>query len=153
MKLLLAHLFQEIFVFGQNLKHVHLTYALHELLISMIFFWLTLVTLFKVWFPNVSKKYCTQIHTLNDKIKTKGYTFSPVSDVNIEESCFFFLVWFRLVFHEFLFTWTNVRVLISTVATVFYNVLLKNIQIMYFCSEMSSFLVLHETLHFDKFEC
>ena len=90
MKLLLAHLFQEIFVFGQNLKHVHLTYALHELLIFMIFFWLTLVTLFKVWFPNVSKKYCTQIHTLNDKIKTKGYTFSPVSDVNIEESCFFF---------------------------------------------------------------
>ena len=77
MKLLLAHRFQEIFAFGQNLKHVHLTYAFHELL-------------FKVWFPNVSKKYCTQIHTLNDKIKTKGYTFSPVSDVNIEESCFFF---------------------------------------------------------------
>ena len=90
MKLLLAHRFQEIFAFGQNLKHVHLTYAFHELLIFMIFFWLTLVTLFKVWFPNVSKKYCTQIHTLNDKIKTKGYTFSPVSDVNIEESCFFF---------------------------------------------------------------
>ena len=90
MKLLLAHRFQEIFAFGQNLKHVHLTYAFHELLIFMIFFWLTLVTLFKVWFPSVSKKYCTQIHTLNDKIKTKGYTFSPVSDVNIEESCFFF---------------------------------------------------------------
>ena len=33
-----------------------------------------------------SQKYCTKIHTTNDEIKTEGYTFSLVEDV--EETCF-----------------------------------------------------------------
>ena len=33
----------------------------------------------------------------NDEIKTKGYTFSPVSDIKIEESCFYVHV--ELKFH------------------------------------------------------
>ena len=28
------------------------------------------------------------IRTPNDEIKTKRYTFSPVSDVDVDESCF-----------------------------------------------------------------
>ena len=56
-------------------------YSFHEL---FIFFWLTLVNssrfffFFAVWFLVASKKYCTEIHTPNDKndqIKTKRYTF------------------------------------------------------------------------------
>ena len=36
-----------------------------------------------------SKKYRTQIHTRNNKIKAKRYIFLPVSDNDVEESCFF----------------------------------------------------------------
>ena len=39
-KLSLAYSFRKIFFIGQNLKHVHMTYSLLELL---IFFWLAVV--------------------------------------------------------------------------------------------------------------
>ena len=32
--------------------------------------------------------YCTQIHTLNDEIKTKSNTFSPVTDVDVKNLFF-----------------------------------------------------------------
>ena len=28
------------------------------------------------------------MHTPNDEVKTKRYTFSPAADVDVEESCF-----------------------------------------------------------------
>ena len=31
---------------------------------------------------------CVEINTPIDEIKTKKYTFSPVSDIYVEESCF-----------------------------------------------------------------
>ena len=38
-------------------------------------------------------------------------------------------------------------------ATAFFKILLKVTQIRYFWPEISRFLALHETLHFDKLEC
>ena len=48
------------------------------------------------------------------------------------------------------FTLTNSRVLISNMTIVFFKILPKNTKMMFFWSQISSFLVLHETLHFDK---
>ena len=46
-----------------------------------MFLWLTLVTLFEVWFLTTSKIYSTKIRTLNDEIKNKEIALSSVSDV------------------------------------------------------------------------
>ena len=52
-------------------------------------FWLTLVETFcflEVWFLFSSKKYCTYTpKETNGETKTKRYTFSPVSEFDVEE--------------------------------------------------------------------
>ena len=50
------------------------------------------------------------------------------------------------------FTLMNSRVLISNMKIVFFKIMFKDTPMRYFWSQISSFLVLHETLHFDKFE-
>ena len=46
----------KMFVIGQKLKHLHVAYSSHEL---FLFFWLTLIALFELWFLTASNKSCT----------------------------------------------------------------------------------------------
>ena len=78
-----------MFFTGQNLKHVHITYSLFELL---IFFWLTLVNVFCLEFIS---RYFNEILYItptpketNRERDAKRHTFSLVSDTDIEKSCF-----------------------------------------------------------------
>ena len=92
-KLLLACSFRKMFIIGQNLKHVHVTYSFHEIL---IFFWLTLVKCFVLKFDFSVHQRNTILILLqknnnkknnkkpNDEIKTNRYSLSPVSDVVAE---------------------------------------------------------------------
>ena len=92
MTLLLAYSFWEIFSIVQNLCHVHVTYSFHQLL---IFFWLTLAerSLMSSWISHYIREI-RQVNTYSKGNKwwnkTKGHTFSPVLDVDVEESCFSF---------------------------------------------------------------
>ena len=76
-----------MFFIGQNLKHVHMTCSFLEIL---IFFLSTLVLIFFIVsssFLTISKKYSSH-ETSYHEIKTKRYTFSLVSDIDVKKSCF-----------------------------------------------------------------
>ena len=78
-----------MFFISQNLKHVHMIYFFLELL---IFFWLTLVNIYTsknaVYKYKLQRKPRKQI--VMKQIDTNRYTFSLVSDNDVEKSCFFF---------------------------------------------------------------
>ena len=107
MKLLLAYTFRKMFIIGLNLKNGYLAYSFHELLIV---FWLTvrrylfLFFFFKFAFPLHRRNAA---HTLIDEIKTRMYTFSFVSETDIEESCCLFVLCVFL-FYFILFFWCKV---------------------------------------------
>ena len=49
---------------------------------------------YQVWFLITSDKHCTKILTLQetyDEIKTKGYTFLRVSDIDLKNPAFMFI--------------------------------------------------------------
>ena len=98
----MAHNFRKMFFIGQNLKHVSMTYSFLELL---IIFLSTLVEIFIIWglFLTTSKKYCMLIQTpkkTNHEIKTKRYSFSLVSDNDVEKFCFLCRV--KIPYQQFL---------------------------------------------------
>ena len=81
-KLWLAFSFRSMIIARQTLKYAYVTYSFHKLLIffSLTLSWSLIFT--------TSKKYCMYIRIQKNEIKTKKYIFSPVSDVDVEESCF-----------------------------------------------------------------
>ena len=62
---------------GQNLKHAHVTYSLHELLIVVH------IRCLKFWFITASVK------DTNNGRKIKRYTVSPVAGFSVKKSMFF----------------------------------------------------------------
>ena len=72
-----------MFLIGQNLRHVYMTYSFLELL---IFLWFTLLDVNCLEFTSTtSKKYCMRIQTpkeTNYERKAKRYTISLVSEFN-----------------------------------------------------------------------
>ena len=69
--------FRKMVFIGQNLKHVHVTYSLHELLI------LVHIRCLEFWFIIASAK------DTNNEIKIKRYTVSPVTGFSVKKSMFF----------------------------------------------------------------
>ena len=73
-------------IIGQYLKHVFLTYCSHE---PLTFFDLILIRYFLFEVIHTCITYFTYIHTSNDETKTKTYTISLFSGVDVEEFYFF----------------------------------------------------------------
>ena len=82
MKLSLAYIFQKMLFIGQDLKHVHVRYSFLGLL---IYFWLTLVE-YLVFGTHLSPHQMNTNFMGNQPWNKK--TFSLVSDINVEKTCF-----------------------------------------------------------------
>ena len=110
-KLLLAYTFRKMFIIGLNLKNGYLAYSFHELLIV---FWLTvgrylfLFFFLKFAFPLHRRN---AVHTLIDEIKTRIYTFSFVSETDIEESCCLFVLCVFFILFYFIFLMQGLKFL------------------------------------------
>ena len=63
---------------------------------SQSFSWnfdLPLINCLKFDFSLYPKNVCSLIHSPNDEINAKRYLFLPVSDVDVQKSCFLNAIW------------------------------------------------------------
>ena len=79
----MAYSLREMFIIGQNVKHVHINFSFHE---HLVFFWLIRVTVNTYYTKEIL--YVNTHHKWWHKNKDM-HAFSPVSDVNVGKSCFY----------------------------------------------------------------